>query len=185
MAAMSDHIDSLRSQVRAIPVSSPPAPWTAMPPIAVGGLTHIGVATAVGAEYLLVISHSGRGVFNEQGVLVARDRGDEVGDWIDEVALEATGIGPIEGQRVRLAGLTGGGLPTITADGWSLDSLPVDWPQQRVVLQPPGTGALWPGHEQGCVVVFTDYELRAHGFSPSGRLLILASSSDLCVFTRG
>ncbi len=37
-----------------------------------------------------------------------------------EHLLEAEGTGPIEGQTIRVCGLFGGGLPTITEDNWAI-----------------------------------------------------------------
>jgi hypothetical protein len=185
-AFVSTYTDALRSRLRAIPVAPPPAPWTAVPPIAVGGLTHLGVSAADGVELVLAISQGGRGLFNDQGTLVARDADEPVESWLDEFGLEAVGIGPLADRRVRVAGLAGGGLPTSTRDGWHVSSLPIDWPHDLVILEPPGCRALWQGHERGCVAVFANdaCELRAYGFSPSGRMLVLASSADLRLYVR-
>ena len=183
---MSTYTDALRSRLLAIPVAPPPAPWTAIPPIAVGGLTNLGVGTADAVELVLTISQAGRGLFNDQGTLLARNSEEPDESWLDVFGLEAVGIGSLTDRRVRVAGLAGGGLPTSTRDGWHVSSLPIDWPHDLVILEPPGCGALWPGHERGCVAVFAHdaCELRAFGFSPSGRILILASSADLHLYVR-
>lgn len=183
---MNSHTDALRSRIRAIPVAPPPPPWTAIRSIAVGGLTNLGVGTSDGAELVLTISHAGRGLFDDHGVLLARNNDEPDNAWLDETQLEAIGIDRLAQQRVRVAGLAGGGLPASTRDGWHVSSLPIDWPHDLVILEPPGCGALWPGHEAGCVAVFAEdaSELRAFGFSPSGRVLILASSAEVRLYIR-
>lgn len=62
----------------------------------------------------------------------------------------------------------------------------IDWPHDMVILEPPGCCALWQGHARGCVAVYANdpCELRAYGFSPSRRMLILASSADLRLYVR-
>lgn len=183
---VTDHVNDLRARVRAVPSGAPPAPWVRVPPVAVGGLTEIGVGEAGGEELILTVSSSGRAVFDLRGQRLARDRAEPDDDWHDPFGLEALGIGPLAGQRVRIAGLAGGGLPTGTRDGWGLVRFGVDWPADTVVLEPPGCGVLWPGHEAGCLAVFTDdaSELRACGFTPSGRAIVLATGSDLHLFVR-
>lgn len=186
LLAVSDYADALRTRVREIPVAPPPPPWVAVPAIPVGGLTNVGIDGSNGLELVLTISHAGRGVFNTRGDRLARDDQEPSDSWLDEVGLEAGGIGPLAERRVRIAGLAGGGLPTSTRDGWHVRNLPVDWRDDFVVLEPPGCGALWTGHQSGCVAVFArdECELRAFGFSPSGRVLVLASSGDLRLYVR-
>lgn len=164
-----------------------PAPWRPPAVLAVGGLTEVGIATLPdGQEYVLVVSHSGRGVVTPDGDVVARDRADQVDDWCDPIMLTAEGIGPLRGKRVPIAGLAGGGLPLGTSDGWGVARYPVDWPDERVILEPPNAGVLWPGHEAGCTELGGGmvHEIRAVGFSPSGRLLLIATTGDLSLYTR-
>lgn len=134
-----------------------------------------------------MVSGSGRGVVSTGGAVVARDHTDHLQDWYDPFGLVAAGIGPLAGTRVRLAGQAGGGLPLTTADGWSVGRYPVDWPDERVVLEPPNAGVLWPGHESGCVGLLGPdalFEVRAAGFSRTGRLLVTATAGDLTLYTR-
>ncbi len=167
-------------------MSGPPEPWTAVPVVHVGGLTDVGVRSADGIEYILTVTQSGRGLFDSADGLVARDRAEPPDDWVDQIGLEADGIGPLEGQRVRLAGLAGGGLPTATHDGWHITRAAIDWPNEYVFLEPPGRGVLWSGHEDGCAKLLGDeaVDLRAAGFSPTGRMLVLATAADLRIFVR-
>ncbi len=183
---VSAHSESLRARLRAIPVGTPPAPWVVVPPLAVGGLTNIGVSAANGTDMIMTISHDGRRVVDGRGTRVARDHTEPDDGWLDEFALEASGIGPLEGERLRIAGLSGGGLPLGTHDGWHVARVVIDWPSELVILEPPGCGALWPGHEAGCLTVFSNdaMELRVAGFSPSGRTLVIGTASDLHLYVR-
>jgi hypothetical protein len=183
-----DFRESVRERVRMVPAGPPPAPWRSVAVRSVGGLTEVGIgSSAAGEEFVLVVSGTGRGVVSTGGEVVARDHDDQLADWYEPIELVATGIGPLAGQRVRLAGLAGGGLALDTADGWSVGRYPVDWPDERVILEPPNTGVLWPGHESGCVTLLgpdLPHEVRTVGFSRTGRLLVIATSGDLALYTR-
>jgi len=115
---MNEHLASLLHQLRVLPIQPPPSPWKRVASYAVGGLTEIGFANQ--SDLVLVVSSNGRGVFDcTSGERLARD--DDTADWwYDPVQLQAAGIGPLDGQFIRLAGLHGGGLPLSTRDGWSL-----------------------------------------------------------------
>src|SRR5450631_1343055 len=111
-----DHLEPIRLRVRSAPVVNPPPPWKRLAVHAVGGLTEVGFAED--SDCLLVVSSQGRGVIDcRTGERVARDRGEPDGSWYDERRLRAQGIGPLDGQVVRLAGLHGGGLLTCGRDG--------------------------------------------------------------------
>ncbi|MRG93420.1 hypothetical protein [Polyangium spumosum] len=175
-------------RVRAASVQDPPAPWKRRGVHAVGGLTDVGFGR--GSDLLLVVSTSGRGVIDCTGGLrVARDPsvpGPGEDDWQDTFELEVEGIGPLAGQRVRTAGLFGGGLARCTRDGWTVERLALDWPEASLLLLPPGA---WiyetrPGRSAEFTKVAVESEVRAWGFSPTGRSLVIATSSDVTVFGR-
>ena len=170
----SAHLDPVRSKLRAAPIAQPPHPWRALPTYAVGGLEFVGFDRA--GRYLLVVSSSGRGLFDcSTGEKVARDF-DGHGTWIDEAHLECMGIGPIADEIVRLAGISGGGLSRSGADGWSLETVPLDWPDAWMVLLPSFRSLYEP--DAPFTVIACEREVRAVGFSPSGRTLVVATSSD-------
>src|SRR5579863_298772 len=105
-----DHLEPIRSRIRSAPISPPLPPWKLIGGRAVGGLTEVGFADD--SDLLLVVSSQGRGVLDcRSGEYVARDRTEPNDSWYDERRLRAFGIGPLEGQLIRLAGLHGGGLP--------------------------------------------------------------------------
>lgn len=160
-----------------------PAPWRALRSMAVGGLWHVGFA--VDSDLLLVISSSGRGVIDcLTGEKVARDDADY---YADSPKLEAEGIGPIEGQYVRLAGIHGGGLSHVTKDGWLIELHPLSWPEEEFFLCPPGQTMLWnPPSEKPTLSKIRPCpsSLVAYGFSPTGKSLVIATSSDLTIYSR-
>lgn len=171
-----DYLDSL-------PAGDPPAPWRRVASPAVGGLLQVGFAA--GTDLLLIVSHSGRGVVDcATGERLARDDGDY---WADRSALEADGIGPLDEQRVRIAGAGGGGLSRQTEDGWAIELHPLSWPAEELILCPPGEDMLLqaPGAGRSLAKLRPfPSELRAFGFSPTGRSLVIATASDVEIFHR-
>jgi hypothetical protein len=175
------------------PVTPVPPPWLALrgpyTPIPVGGLVGVGFAAdpLSGADILMAVSHAGRGLFDPTtGVKIARDRDPDPDRCLPTGAdLSCPGFGPLADMRVRIAGLFGGGLHTTTEDGWHVEVVAPDWPDERVLLSFQrdiyhGTAGTHWWH-----IYHADYsELRAAGFSPSGRTLVVATTSDITVWHR-
>jgi hypothetical protein len=137
----------------------------------------------------MVTSMDGHGLLDAvTGEKAARDRRPDPDTETPDVSpdLACPGLGPVAGTQVRIAGLFGGGLHSTTPDGWCLDVVAPEWPHHRVLLSADG-GALKGPHGGSWWHVFnSDYStLRAAGFSPSGRTLAVATSSDLTLWTRG
>lgn len=91
--------------------------------------------------------------------------------------LACPGLGPVVGTQVRIAGLWGGGLHATTPDGWSLDVVVLEWPNERVLLS--ANGGIYrdpPGHGWGHVFHCDYSTFRAAGFFSSGRTLAVATS---------
>ena len=162
--------------------SEPPNPWQKIACDAVGGLLTLGFGE--NSDLLLVISSSGRGVFDcNLGSRMARDHKD---DSYDPIKLEAIGIGPLSDKFIRMSGLGGGGLPTNTNDGWGANRFTLEWPLESLILTPPGSwvyGILYDKPYE-FTKVYEDSEVRSWGFSPTGKTLILATSSDLTIYGR-
>lgn len=190
LAELTDYQRGLRRrflQSRVVPVPRPwrPAetPWTP-----VGGLQGVGFAVdpASRKDLLLVTSLDGHGLFDAvSGQKLARDRDPDPDVPCPDDDLSCPGLGPIAGVPVRIAGLHGGGLHTGTHDGWLIDVVSPDWPHERVLLSHEGDpfrgeeGVTW-WH-----IFHSNFsELRAAGFSPSGNTLVVATSSDVTVWTR-
>lgn len=188
MSRASDHHLPLIDRVRTAPVRESPPPWRLLAAHGVGGLTDVGFGR--GSDLLLVVSSQGRGVFDcLTGTRVARDPTmPEVGEesWQDEYELDAQGIGPLAGQAVCTSGLAGGGLPLMTRDRWTVERLILDWPIESLLLVPPDS---WiyetrAGRSSEFTKIAEEMEVRAWGFSPTGRSLILATSSDVTIYGR-
>ena len=76
-------------------------PWSRPVTHAIGGLTDVGESLA--GDYLLVVSHQGRGVYDlTSGERIARDRDLVRESDRDDQAHTVAGIGPIEGTMFVL-----------------------------------------------------------------------------------
>lgn len=170
---------ALCDRLRRLPTAKAPAPWHLVTAAAVGWLTEIGFAE--GTDLLLVVSSQGRGVFDATtGLRIARDDEPPHDSWYDPIRLTAQGIGSIGDQRVRIAGLMGGGLPRRTRDGWGLERIAPDWPKESVVLSPPRQSVLIERLATGCARLDVD-EIRAYGFSEAGNSFAVALASHTVV----
>lgn len=171
--------EQIRDAYRRKPEAHAPQPWQRV-------LVHVGGVTAVGfganAEWLLVLSHSGFGVIDPvTGAVVARERDHDLAD--DPYPLAATGIGPLAGERVPLAGLWGGGLRTTSRDGWAVHRASPNWPAECAVLCPPDSPELDAEAAGTMLLKDLDPPIRALGFSESGRTLVVANT-HLFLWTR-
>ncbi|MEU6092466.1 hypothetical protein ABZ865_37965 [Streptomyces sp. NPDC047085] len=184
---------AMRNRLLAASVVPAPEPWQPVfeSCVPVGGLLGIGFAThpESGHDLVMAVSHDGHGLFDAvTGAKIARDRDPDPEDSTpDAVAdLSCPGLGPITGSRVRIAGLFGGGLHTTTADGWTLEVVTPAWPNDRVLLSTDGgLPHAGPHGERWWHIFHSDYsELRAVGFSPSGKTIAVATSSDISLWTR-
>jgi hypothetical protein len=136
----------------------------------------------------MVVFRDGHGLFDGiTGERMARDRDPDPATSTPDAHpdLACPGLGPVAGTEIRIAGLFGGGLHSTTQDGWTVGVVRPDWPHDRIILSADGganngaAGGTW-WHVFHC-----DYsELRTAGFSPAGRTLAIATSSDLTLWTR-
>lgn len=166
-------------------IEKPPAPWTTLGISAIGGLFAVGFAD--GSDLLQVVSSQGNGVFDcTNGERLARDYADVFG-LFDEVTLKVQGIGPLQGMLIPTAGLNGGNLLSETSDGWQLqDELTASQhtlrgPIRSIFLEQT---AVYQEPERTCVGSEEPCELRAYGFSPTGRSFVIASSCQIEIFCR-
>ncbi|MDQ0385683.1 hypothetical protein J2S54_002503 [Streptomyces sp. DSM 42143] len=190
------HQRSLRDRLLAAPMVAAPRPWRPVFEyrygVPVGGLLGIGFAThpGTGRDLVMVVSQDGHGLFDAvTGEKIARDRDpdpDPEHSTPGGVAdLSCPGLGPVAGSRVRITGLYGGGLHATTEDGWSLDVVAPAWPNERVLLSRGGGFHTGPHGERWWHIFHSRHStFRAAGFSPSGRTIAVATSSDLSLWTR-
>lgn len=184
MAHMSEAAARLLRHLQSTAIVDPPPPWRLNTEYALGGLTEIGFAE--NSDYLLVVSSQGRGVFDcTNGQRIARDNESaDIGWWYDPNKLTAFGIGPLDGQLIRLAGLHGGGLPNSTRDGWGLLHIWHDWPDNCLVLEEPYK-SVYNDLKYGYKIADSKpCEYRAYGFSDTGRSFVFATSCSLYIFSR-
>lgn len=189
---LSDYQQRLRDRFLATPVVPAPPPWRPVldGTTPIGGLQGIGFAVHPedGRDLVMVTSMDGHGLFDAvTGEKIARDRDPDTDTASPDGTpdLACPGLGPVAGTRVRIAGLFGGGLHATTPDGWCIDVVAPEWPNERVLLSTDG-GAFKGEHGGSWWHVFhSDYStLRAVGFSPSGCTLAVATSSDLTLWAR-
>ncbi len=179
------HLKERFDVLEGLPIATAlPPPWNGPTSIAVGGLSDVGFGDS--SDLLVCISSAGRGVFDcLTGDKVARDDGDEFA--FDVGNLLVGGLGPLADKQVRTAGLAGGGLPSGTKDGWSAQRHPFAFPQEQVFVAPPAQTMLWTQRDEKLSLTklggFVS-ELRAFGFSPTGRSFVIATSSDVMIFSR-
>lgn len=135
----------------------------------------IQVGFAPQSDYLLVVSHQGRGVFDcISGQKLARDSND----GFDESELTAKGIGILAGQKIQAAGLFGGSLLTATADDWRLFEQPEE--SARIFLKHES----WSDEEAEFIGDGEVCDMRASGFSPTGNSFVIATSCDVALYAR-
>lgn len=183
MLSKPDYMAELRHRIHVRITEAPPAPWEHVAIAAVGGVEAVGFAE--NSDLLLVVSTAGRGVFEgTTGHRIVRDQEPPTPDcdWYEPLRLSALGVGPLANTRIKLAGIFGGGLPTHTEDGWQLSLIAPSWPDYRVILSPP-LQSLYR-NMAATVQVFADYDVRAYGFSSTGRSFVVATASDVMLVSR-
>lgn len=179
---MPEHLKPVVEAVLRAPNALPVA-WRLSATQAVGGLTDVGFIS--GTDFLLVLSRQGRGIYDcLTGERVARDR--DVDYPFDTSSLTAPAFADFATHTVHTAGLHGGGLALTTDDGWSIEHFVFDWPETIVTLSPPGQSSEYAtlGRPTTIYRLQSDSTTRAFGFSPTGRSLVLASSSDIHMICR-
>ncbi|TDC90940.1 hypothetical protein [Actinomadura sp. 7K507] len=189
---LSDYQQRLRDRLLAAPVLAPPPPW--QPALdrstPIGGLLGIGFAAHPenGRDLVMVVSQGGHGLFDAvTGEKIARNRDPDPDTSTPDASTDLTcpGLGPITGTRVHIAGLFGGGLHHTTSDGWALDIVTPEWPNDRVLLSAGGDLYKDPHGEGWWHIFHSNYStFRSAGFSPTGLTLAVATSSDLTLWTR-
>lgn len=188
MEQLSDdlHRELRRTLIRGATVV-PPSPWRHVSTVDVKGLLAVGFSDS--SERVLVLAQQQRSVFDcASGRSLAMDTDYTVSEG-ELCSLVSAGFGPLENERIRMAGCSGGGLATSTRDGWSLRVAVLPWPRSILFLLEPG-GTLF--QSEGRHKIATDeYYLneqarvqRSFGFSYSGNTLIHATSLDITFFSR-
>lgn len=164
------------------PVGALSDPWRLIGDVAVGGLVAVGFES--GSERLLIVGGAGQTIVDcITGQRLFRDR--ERDGYCAET-LSAHALDQISSDTIRMGGLHGGGLRSVTADGWSVDALAIKWPRHFFILNFPGSDVFISklGRVPEFNVVAHDYQARAFGFSWTGRTLILADGAGVRIWGR-
>lgn len=165
--------------------SPPPPPWRPTLVYVRSGLLEIGFKDS--SDLLLLVCHDRREVVNcQDGAIVTTETHDALGEWYDQANLMCSGIGPLCGDRIRIAGASGGGLALLTRDGWSIAPIYAQWWIPSVILRPPGESFFSEAKARNCVRIEipASDDFRTCGFSPTGRSLVAADAGELRVFFR-
>lgn len=176
------HLRSRFLALKELSPGEPPAPWHQVAQAAIGGLTAVGFGEST--DLLLVTSWAGRGLFDcLSGQRIGRDDDDTFDQ--DLPNCRAKGIGPLADAWVSVAGVHGGGLAQWANGGWSTEVLPLSWPDEAVLLFPEGR-SMWDDRDGTVagITKFTPDVLRTYGFSPTGRSFVIATSSDVTIYSR-
>ena len=173
----------LVSYLRSLSVQDPPAPWRYVTRVHLGGVYGVGYGES--SDLLLVVSAAGRGVFDcLTGDRIARDHDDNEA-WYSEDGLFAEGIGPLQGTRVSIAGIHGGGLRLTTSDGWSLELVSPNWPNSFLLLRPPWRSGMDYWKDAFKVAPSADDDvITAYGFSPTGSSFVCVMNHVADIFAR-
>jgi hypothetical protein len=180
--------DSLLSSLRNADVGVRCDTWRLTIQAAVGGASAVGFDRK--SEDLLVVSSNGQSVFEcTSGERIYRNRAS---DGYDPMLLEGHRLDEPKASPFAMSGADGGGLLTITSDGWTVDTFHLDWPHTFCILQPPGASIYFLHDKPFAPKKDGTYHLVqsqlgkpiAFGFSWSGKSLVWCDRSDLYVWAR-
>ena len=180
--SLPQHLWPVADVLSSVPIGQIPDPWSDISYVAVGGLEAVGFERAT--EQMLVVSSTGQSVIDcRTGAKVHRDREQSA---YDPTTLTAWPTNQDENHKIQMSGLHGGGLRTITDDGWSIDSIPINWPQYFFVLNHPYSDVYMSklGRPVQVSVLAHDYNARAFGFSWTGKTLVRADGAGVHIWGR-
>ncbi|MFL5740458.1 MAG: hypothetical protein ACJ75B_09605 [Flavisolibacter sp.] len=161
--------------------------WTHKNTFAIGGLENVGYAS--GQDNLIVLSAQGQGIFDcISGEKIARlHNGTDWWQSFNQDRNSIAGFGVLESTDILTCGFYGEDhLPKTTNDGWRLmlsPPEPDDKPFDKYLVQK--IYLLSPTDEQNILVSKEGpCELRAFGFSDTGKSFIVALSCELTIYSR-
>jgi hypothetical protein len=161
----------------------PPLPWKEVGSPTIHSLMAVGYAPD--SDLILVVTMSRLEVFDGlNGNIVAWvDTSHDDTDPFDAIHLTARGIGPLDGQSIRVASWeSGGGLPKQTADGWQIKIISC-WPNDTVLLFPEKYSGAFT--VSAATKLFGgEREIVAAGFSETGKSFIIAEPSAITIYSR-
>ena len=143
--------------------------------LAVGGLIYVGFSE-IHPEYLACISSQGQSVID--CVTGKKRYVEELVNDDDMIAY----LDGIESEEVHIAGKEGGGLRHFSKEGNLLEQIAPIWPSEQIIFMP--NYCSWWDSPKDCFIVFDGYEIKAYGFNKSGNVFVIATSSELMIFTK-
>jgi len=171
----------LRKILNKLKIQSCPEDWE-YEQFSVGGLTEIGFSENK-PNLLLAISSNGRGVF-DCSTLKRTERDPNDNFEIDYSRLTCSGIGMLKDEKIRIAGLHGGGLSLSNFEGESLELMALDWPKSDLIFQAKWASVYDERDFEKCLRIYSTETLMSYGFSPDGNFFVIATSSDLLIFKK-
>ncbi|MDR1852833.1 MAG: hypothetical protein LBR21_09360 [Propionibacteriaceae bacterium] len=161
-----------------VPIQEAPDGWREKLHAAVGGLMYVGFSKE--CDCLLTVSSGGRGLWDLQtGEKIARQYEPE-GTELDERFLTCVGIGPVAGEVISVAGLCGGGLPTVSNKGEELSLASPHYPIHDVIFEYPWVRD--PVLRRESCIVYRGF-VKHYGFSYSGDYFVVVDE-DVHVWER-
>jgi hypothetical protein len=149
--------------------------WEFVKTFAVGGLINVGFIE--NTNFIIVVSHNGRGIFNcQKGENIARND-EDIWQFFDDKTGKVKGFDVWENQIIQTHGLFGNdNLPKKTNDSWTLKLVQKNNFIEIVLVSP----------NQEEIVVGSDeiVEIKAFGFSNDEKFFVIAQSSDLLLYRR-
>lgn len=175
--------DPIIQALRQADVAVQAGPWQQVLVRAVGAVTALGIDRK--SEDIIVTSGNGQSIISGvTGEIIYRNRED---DGLDRAALKGTRLDHPADERFDMAGLYGGGLRTVTDDGWTVERY-----ADYCLLHPPKASIhylhpKWADNTFDATFHVLDKggeDIRALGFSWTGRTLVCATSSTLTIWGR-
>lgn len=143
--------------------------------LAVGGLMYVGFSE-IHTDKLVCISSQGESVINCK--TLKKTYCEENYDETDLTAY-ADELGA---EHIRIVGVGGGGLRHYSNDGNILERVAPFWPKEQIIFMPHFLS--WYSSPKACRIIFNAYEIKAYGFSKCGAYFVIATSSDLTIFSK-
>ena len=113
---------------------------------------------------------------------IDRDPSDDFD--IDYSNLLCNGIGELKDEKIRIAGLHGGGLPNGNLHGESIEVMALDWPKTDIIFQPKWTSVYFERDTEKCIKIYSTDTMKVYGFSKIGSYFVIGTSSDLLIFKK-
>lgn len=143
--------------------------------IAVGGLEYIGLSERQPKKMICISSQNCSIIDCDSRAITYPDIS------YDELELTAV-TDALPDERIRLAGIGGGGLGYMSAEGDILTMAAPEYPKVQIIFQPKFKSCFLEPEE--CSIIFEEYEMRAFGFSKCGNYIVAACSGGVAIFSR-